>query len=194
MCNLIFRKSIDKHKETNKTILIDWVLTQPLERIFRDNNVGLYIINVYTPIEILVDNMIKRRYENDSRGLFVFSQFSDRYKKCDDTSPYRTQIIKISEFIDKLKANLCFEFENEDDLIKFAEKHYIKMGFTKEESDDETFLYITLRDPVRIMTVGKLSYIEFNEYVKEYLCHLSYEDPYKLDKFGDTHIYWKITI
>ena len=156
MCQIIFRKCIEKQKETGKTILIDWVLTQPLERIFRENNVPLYIINIYTPVEKLIDNMIKRRSEFDTRGLFVFSQFSDRYKKSGADLPEKSgadvwkkykKVIKISEFIDKLKSNLCFEFDNEDELIKFSEKLYLNLGFSKDEFDKE-YLYISLREDI----------------------------------------------
>ena len=189
MCQIIFRKCIEKQKETGKTILIDWVLTQPLERIFRENNVALYIINIYTPVEKLIDNMIKRRSEFDTRGLFVFSQFSDRYKKSGADCKNYKKVIKISEFIDKLKSNLCFEFDNEDELIKFSEKLYFNLGFSKDEFDKED-LYISLREDICDL------FIDTNE--KEFMNYFcssdalvfaptTYKQKYKTYK----EMYWK---
>jgi hypothetical protein len=112
----------------------------------------VFVLVVYAGLNDLARNINSRRLEGDYRGMFVFTQFAERYIICSEKDGIDT--INKVEFIALLKANFKFEFASEKDLIVFADEVFIKMGI-----EDEKEYYIKLRDEYRcdylLNTTGK---------------------------------------
>jgi hypothetical protein len=83
-------------------------------------------ILVYTNLQNLVENIIKRK---QPRGTFPFNQFSKYYKKTDNPKDAIDTLITKDEFIKQLKK-MKYEFTSEKDLKNFAKDIFKTIGIT----------------------------------------------------------------
>lgn len=125
---------LEESKKYDKVILDD--VRQDILQFF--NRKDIYIIIVYTSLDNLMRNFLKRRFY-DPRGLFVFEQYSKRYISI-DSSIDSLDIISRPKFIELLKQ-IKYEFESETQLIEFANKIFATMNI-----NDDLEHYIKLRD------------------------------------------------
>ena len=129
--------------DTNKNILFDHVYQKEIIDIMKKKKLfkNLYIINVFANINDLARNIESRRKEGDRRGVFVFSQFSDRYIKCKNNDVKKIETVNRKNFKDLLLKKFKYEFKNEDDLIKFANNVFEGMNILDDKDH-----FIKLRD------------------------------------------------
>jgi hypothetical protein len=122
------RKLMFEEAQKHKLVLYDDIY-QKITSFYKKRS-DLFIIVVYTSLSQLVDNMHSRRFTS-RRGLFVFDQYSSRYI----TTEANDFIDKISKptFINKLKEKMKYEFDSEDDLIKFANETFQQIGITDDK-------------------------------------------------------------
>lgn len=125
---------LEESKKYDKVILDD--VRQDILQFF--NRKDIYIIIVYTSLDNLMRNFLKRRFY-EPRGLFVFEQYSKRYISI-NSSIDSLDIISRPKFIELLKQ-IKYEFESETQLIEFANKIFATMNI-----NDDLEHYIKLRD------------------------------------------------
>ena len=122
----------------------------------------LFIINVFANINDLARNIESRRKEGDRRGIFVFSQFSDRYVKCINNNIKKIEIVNREKFKLILLKNFKYEFKNEDELIDFSNNVFKKMNILDDKDH-----FIKLRDEYicdyLLITTNKTKDDIFNE-------------------------------
>ena len=156
---LVASTMIDKAIESGNGI-IDAVILEPFIDVINERNLNdsFKIILLYTNLKDLVRNMESRRKQGDSRGIFVFKQFVKRYEK---SSSEGIDTVNRSKFKKLLLDNLKYEFVGEEELIKFCNEIFEKLGIT-----DDNDHYIKVRDDYKydflLSTVGK-SKADINE-------------------------------
>ena len=114
----------------------------------------VFVLILYAGLKDLARNLNSRRLEGDYRGMAVFTQFAERYIKCEKKDDKKIDSINKPEFITLLKAYFKFEFANEADLVTFANEVFAKMNI-----HDDLEHSIKLRDGYRcdylLNTTGK---------------------------------------
>ena len=151
----------DGLKSGKKGIIIDTVDPQfYIEEINRRGlNDELYTILLYTGINDLARNIESRRIEGDSRGIFVFREFTERYTKINKDG---IDTVNRKKFNKILLDNFKYYFKNKEELDKFSIDIFEKMGIT----DDNDHL-IKVRDEIKydylLNTVDKSQEEIFNE-------------------------------
>ena len=85
--------------------------------------------------------------------MFVFTQFAERYIKCEKKDDKKIDTINKPEFITLLKAHFKFEFANEADLVTFANEVFTKMNI-----DDDYLLNTTGKTPEMINDELKITF------------------------------------
>ena len=122
----------------------------------------MFVLIVYAGLKDLSRNVNSRRLEGDYRGMFVFTQFAERYIKCSEKDIKKIETVSKPEFITLLKANFKFEFASEKDLILFADEVFLKMNIP-----DDLEHSIKLRDGYRcdylLNTTGKTPQMIYEE-------------------------------
>lgn len=147
-----------------QNILFDHVFQKEIIDIMKKKKLSknLFIINVFANINDLARNIESRRKEGDNRGVFVFSQFSDRYIKCKNNDVKKIETVNRKNFKDLLLKKFKYEFKNEDDLIKFANNVFEGMNILDDKDH-----FIKLRDEYicdyLLITTNKTKDDIFNE-------------------------------
>jgi hypothetical protein len=122
----------------------------------------VFVLVVYAGLKDLARNVNSRRLEGDYRGMFVFTQFAERYIQCGEKDVKKIDVINKPEFITLLKANFKFEFASEKDLITFADEVFLKMNIKDDNAHS-----IKLRDGYRcdylLNTTGKTPEMIYDE-------------------------------
>ncbi len=122
----------------------------------------LFIINLYTNLEGLIRNLKKRMIEGDRRSIRIFYQFADRYVKTEISDKNKIDKINKRKFKKILSENLKYEFENKEELNKFCNDVFERMGIKDNKS-----YYIKLRDEYKydyiLNTSNKTKRTIFNE-------------------------------
>ena len=81
----------------------------------------LFIINVFTNLKDLARNLESRRKEGDRRGVFAFTQFSERYIKTSDDDEKKIEKVN-KEINEKNLSNngelYDLKFKNIDVILK----------------------------------------------------------------------------
>lgn len=115
-------------------------------KILKKKNIinKLYIINIFSNLDTLARNLDSRRKEGDSRGIFAFLQFAERYIKTDENDPKKIEKINKNNFIKLLLKYFKYEFDDRNDLITFSNDIFKQM----EIEDDEDH-YIKVRDDIK---------------------------------------------
>lgn len=150
--------------DTNKNILFDHVYQKEIIDIMKKKKLSknLFIINVFANINDLARNIESRRKDGDNRGVFVFSQFSNRYIKCKNNDVKKIETVNRKKFKHLLLKNFKYEFKNEDELIDFSNNVFDEMNI----SDDKDH-FIKLRDEYicdyLLITTNKTKDDIFNE-------------------------------
>ena len=140
-------------KSGKKRIIIDTVDPQfYIDEINRRRlNDELYIILLYTGINDLARNIESRRIEGDSRGIFVFREFTERYTK---TNKDGIDTVNRKKFNRILLDNFKYYFKNKEELDKFSINIFEKMGI-----NDDNDHSIKVKDEIKydylLNTVGK---------------------------------------
>ena len=117
---------VDESKKHNK-VIFDTTNQKFTQFIDIDK---LFIVVVYAPLNELIRNM-KSRQLTDSRGLFVFNRYSQKYIKTDDVSK-SIDVINRQRFVEMLET-MKYEFKSENDLIAFAHKIFKEMGILDDD-------------------------------------------------------------
>ena len=151
LCNAMVKDAI-----VAKKALIDDISQSGLLKAFK--NAGkindVFVLILYAGLKDLARNLNSRRLEGDYRGMAVFTQFAERYIKCEKKDDKKIDSINKPEFITLLKAHFKFEFANEADLVTFANEVFAKMNI-----HDDLEHSIKLRDGYRcdylLNTTGK---------------------------------------
>ena len=128
----------ESKKYSNLKIIFDDINQHLLDQLDRKN---IYIIIVYTPLDDLVQNILKRK-STDPRGIFVFTQFAKKYVKTNSIDD-SIDVVNRQKFVDSLKK-IKYEFESENTLIEFANKIFFSMDIS-----DDIDHYIKLRDTLQ---------------------------------------------
>ena len=122
----------------------------------------VFVLIVYAGLKDLARNVNSRRLEGDYRGMFVFTQFAERYIQCGEKDIKKIDVINKPELITLLKANFKFEFASEKDLITFADEVFLKMNIKDDNAHS-----IKLRDGYRcdylLNTTGKTPEMIYDE-------------------------------
>lgn len=130
----IFFNIIDKrlsNKVKNKTkFVIDMVNPNGYPTIIKYLPKDTIKILVYTNLSDLVRNIDKRK-TYDSRGLFVFNQFTNYYVKSNNKTGIDT--VNVNDFIKSLK-NIKYLFESEKELILFAKNTFKNLGIKNNKT------------------------------------------------------------
>jgi len=122
------RKLMFEEAQKHKLVIYDDI-NQKINSFYKKRS-DLFIIIVYASLSQLVDNMHSRRFASH-RGLFVFDQYSSRYIVT-DANDFIDKISKPT-FINKLKEKIKYEFDSEEDLIKFANKIFQQIGINDDK-------------------------------------------------------------
>ena len=129
---------------TNKNIVFDHISQKEIISYMKTKKKynQLYIINLFTNLNDLGRNIESRRKEGDRRPpLRVFSQFANRYIKCNTNDTNKIEIVNRKKFKNLLLKYFKYYFKNKDELIEYS--NYI---FKKMNIDDDDDHYIRLRD------------------------------------------------
>ena len=135
---------VDDAIATNKNIVFDHISQKEIISYMKTKKKynQLYIINLFTNLNDLGRNIESRRKEGDRRPpLRVFSQFANRYIKCNTNDTNKIEIVNRKKFKNLLLKYFKYFFTNKDELIEFS--NYI---FTKMNINDNDDHYIKLRD------------------------------------------------
>ena len=135
-------KIMIKDAVKNDTAILDTVNQSKFIEIFQEMKLNdrLLIIVIYTSLPNLIRNLESKRLEGVYIGLTPFIQFSERYIKTTEDNN-KIDILNKINFINLLKNNLKYEFENEDMLLNFANNMFKKMNI-----NDDLDHWINLRD------------------------------------------------
>jgi adenylate kinase family enzyme len=139
----IAKSMIDAGLKSKKKILLDHGEQKNLIKYLTEKKMldKLYTIIVFTNLDNLARNLESRRKEGDSRGLFVFKNFSTRYIATTDSDINKIEKINRKRFVNILLNNFKYEFRNRMELDKFSQIVFSKMNI----SDDKDH-WIKLRD------------------------------------------------
>ena len=152
----------------NKNILFDHISQKELIQCMESKKLKLYIINVFTNLKDMARNLELRRKKGDKRGVFAFSQFSNRYIKCSNSDINKIEIINRDKFKKLLIKYFKYEFTDKNDLIEFCKKTFNTMNI-----DDDKDHYIKLRETYicdyLLITTNKTKSEIFNELKKKTL-------------------------
>jgi adenylate kinase family enzyme len=132
---------VDDAIKTNKNILFDHVSQKEIINVMKSKKLKLYIINLFTNLSDMARNLELRRKKGDQRGVFAFSQFSDRYIKCSNNDINKIEIVNRNKFKNLLIKYFKYEFKDENDLIGFSKKTFSKMNI-----NDDKDHYVKLRE------------------------------------------------
>lgn len=134
---------IDDALKSGKNFLLDHISQKEIIEYMKIKKLynNLFIINVFTNINNLARNLESRRKEGDSRGIFAFKQFSERYIKTTKDDKNKIEKINRSEFRKILLKFFKYEFKNEDMLNEFCESTFKTMNIFDDKDH-----YIKLRD------------------------------------------------
>lgn len=92
----------------------------------------VYTVIIHAPLDDLVRNIIARK-KTSPRGMNVFRQFAKLYTVSDnDHNIENISKVNRAEFIRSLKDNFKSEFDNEENLIEFANKIFSDLGITDD--------------------------------------------------------------
>jgi hypothetical protein len=153
---------VDDAIKTNKNILFDHISQKEIINVMKSKKLKLYIINLFTNLSDMARNLELRRKKGDMRGIFAFNQFSDRYIKCSDNNINKIEIVNRSNFKNLLIKYFKYEFKDENDLIGFSEKTFLKMNI-----NDDKDHYVKLRETYicdyLLITTNKTKSEIFNE-------------------------------
>ena len=139
----IVKLMINDGLKSSKNILLDHVSQKEIIKYLKSKKMlnKLYVINVFTNLENLSRNLESRRKEGDSRGVFAFEQFADRYISTSENDNQKIEQINKPNFIHILINNFKYEFANKKELLDFANTIFEKMNI-KDNKDH----WIKLRD------------------------------------------------
>ena len=134
---------IEDGLKSSKNILLDHVSQKEIIKYLKSKKMlnKLYVINVFTNLENLSRNLESRRKEGDSRGVFAFDQFANRYIATKEDDMNKIEKINRLNFIKILLQNFKYEFANKKELLEFAKNTFEKMNI-KDNRDH----WIKLRD------------------------------------------------
>lgn len=76
-------------------------------------------IVLYASPELLVDRMVERE-KTEPRGIYLFNQFAELFKRADSVDAPGIDSVRRSDFIRVLKAKAKPYFESEEHLLVFA--------------------------------------------------------------------------
>jgi len=134
----IIAKDMVDEAEKHDKVIFDVVDQNIIEQAKTVNGKNIYVIVVYASLEDLIRNIDSRRKKMDPRGIFVFDQFVERYTKTDEKTD---MIVNRKKFIKKLEETMKYEFNNEEDLEKYAINLFKRMDI-----DDDDDYYVELRE------------------------------------------------
>jgi len=123
----------------HKKVAIDWIEQKYIIAEFKKRNLDLFVIVVHASLEDIIKRLEKRRKTGDTRGIFAFEHFSERYMKTDGTNDLG--IYNRKKFKKLLLDNLKYLFTDENDLNGFADHIFHNMGIDNDEN-----YYLKLRD------------------------------------------------
>ena len=126
----IMDKRLSSKVKNKKKFIIDAVNMKGYPTILKYLPKDTINILVYTNLDNLIRN-IEARKTYDSRGLYVFNQFTAYYEKSNDKKG--VDIVNVNDFIKSLKKIKYF-FENEKDLISFAKDTFKKLGINDNKN------------------------------------------------------------
>lgn len=149
--------------KTNKNILFDHVSQKEIINYMHAKKYdNLYIIIVFTNLNDMARNLETRRKNGDTRGVFAFKHFSERYIKCEDNDKKKIEIINRKDFCEILLNHFKYEFKNEAELIKFSNDIFSNMNIMDDKDH-----YIKLRNEYKydylLVTTNKTKNEIFNE-------------------------------
>ena len=149
--------------KTNKNILFDHISQKEIINYMNAKKYNnLYIIIVFTNLNNLARNLEIRRKKGDSRGVFAFKQFSERYIKCKNNDLQKIEVINRKDFYKILLKYFKYEFKNEEELIKFSNDIFSNMNII-----DDNDHFIKLRNEYKydylLITTNKTKNDIFNE-------------------------------
>tara|TARA_A100001015_G_C14695923_1_gene596319 strand:- start:18 stop:674 length:657 start_codon:yes stop_codon:yes gene_type:complete len=121
----IMDKRLSSKVKNKKKFIIDTVNMNGYPTIQKYLPKDTLKVLLYTNLKDLVRNIDKRK-TYDSRGLYVFNQFTNYFEKTDKIE-YAIDKIKLSDFIKYLK-NIKYFFESEKDLKEYAKSIFEKMN------------------------------------------------------------------
>jgi adenylate kinase family enzyme len=126
----IINKRLSNRVKNKNKFIIDMVNPIGYPTIIKYLPKDTIKILVYTNLNDLVRNIDKRK-TYDSRGLFVFNQFTNYYVKSNNKTGIDT--VNINDFIKSLK-NIKYLFESEKELIKFAKDTFKNLGIKNNKT------------------------------------------------------------
>ena len=134
---------IEDALKSKKNFLLDHISQKEIIEYMKNKKLynNLFIINVFTNINNLARNLESRRKEGDSRGIFAFKQFAERYIKTTNDDMGKIEKINRSDFRKILLKFFKYEFKNEDILNEFCENTFNTMNIFDDKDH-----YIKLRD------------------------------------------------
>lgn len=121
----IMDKRLSSKVKNKKKFIIDTVNMNGYPTIQKYLPKDTLKVLLYTNLKDLVRNIDKRK-TYDSRGLYVFNQFTNYFEKTDKIE-YAIDKIKLPDFIKNLK-NIKYFFESEKDLKEYAKSTFEKMN------------------------------------------------------------------
>jgi hypothetical protein len=124
----IHKKLIENLKEEN---IIDWIDTydEHNELLIDKYLPHKFHVLVYTNIYDLIDNLIKRMYD-EPRGVWLFEKQFVKYYVKTNNKKESIDTINFNNFIKSLEK-IKWEFESEKDLVDFAKNIFNKLGINK---------------------------------------------------------------
>lgn len=150
---MLSKAIVDSIKPKEK-VVIDYIYSPILfEELFKKyGRKNIYIIEVYTDINTVGQNLERRRKEGDvGNAQAVFSQFAELYYKSEQKQ-FTLGTVNRKEFIEMLKKSFRYEFENEQEIQDFAIDIFVRMGI-----GDNKDHYIGLRNEFPIDLIFDVS-------------------------------------
>ena len=163
-------KIMIKDAVKNDKAILDTVNQSKFIEIFHEMKLNdqLLIIVIYTSLPNLIRNLESKRLEGVYVGLTPFIQFSERYVKTTEEDKNKIDIVNKINFINLLKNNLKYEFENEDMLLNFANNMFKKMNINNDLDH-----WIRLRNEYKydyLLNTNEKSKEDIYEELDELLC------------------------
>ena len=154
----------------NDKAILDTVNQTKFIEIFNEMKLNdqLFIIVIYTSLPNLIRNLESKRLEGEYTGLIPFIQFSKRYIKTNEEDNNKFDLVNKKVFIELLKNNLKYEFENEELLLNFANDMFKKMDI-----DDDLDHWIRLRNEYKyhyLLNTNEKSKDDVYEELDKLLC------------------------